>query len=68
MITVERKSEGVKILKKYEINEWLCDFAIDNNMKDGDEILIILDGRELCIVSPKFEQEEVTFKVIKSRC
>lgn len=53
---------------KFDIFENLADFAIESEMKDGDEIIITLDGRELCVVSPRFLEEEVTFKVIKSRC
>lgn len=58
----------MNVLKKYDIGEWLSEFAVDSGLKDGDEILITLDGREICIVSPKFDVEEVEFKVIKSRC
>ena len=55
----------MKILKTFDITEYLTDFVLDNEMKNSDEILIELDGRKICVVKPQIDVEEVEFKITK---
>ncbi|GAK41927.1 hypothetical protein TCA2_4419 [Paenibacillus sp. TCA20] len=52
-------------MKNFDIYEYLADFVSDGKSKDGDEILINIDGRKICVVTPQFKEEEISFKIVK---
>jgi hypothetical protein len=57
----------VKILKRYDLTEELSSFVDDNDYKDGEEILIQLDGREICKAVVVRDGDDIDFKVIALR-
>lgn len=54
-------------LKKLDIYELLADYTHDNNLPDGYELLIELDGINICKAVVEHDDEIIEFKVVPVR-
>jgi hypothetical protein len=57
----------VNLLKKLDIYELVADYVHDNNLPDGYELLIELDGRNICKAVVEHDEDIIEFKVIPVR-
>lgn len=56
-------------LEKIEIGEWLINLLNDGAIKDREDFLITVDGKEIVIFEPICDSDgDIEFKVKKSRC
>ncbi|MDD4565490.1 MAG: hypothetical protein PHE79_08490 [Eubacteriales bacterium] len=51
------------IRKKFDVDELLVDVACDNNLADGDEIILTLKGAPICAFEVTFGKEEINFNI-----
>lgn len=51
-------------MKGIDIYEWIADYAHDNNLPDGYELLIELDGRDICKAVVEYDDDIIEFKVV----
>lgn len=50
-------------MKSFDFTEELTEFILANECKNGEEILVTLDGRKVCIAVPIINDDDIDIKV-----
>ncbi len=54
-------------MKKLDLFDEVADYVMDNEIQNGEEILVSLDRRDICKAVVKRDNDEIEFKVIALR-